>query len=298
MTLPQYEIFALRYGTMAKRSRRENFITQDPHDEPMPMDYFVWVVRNAERTILVDTGFSARQAKERGRTLLRCPIESLSLLGIAPGDIQDVVLTHLHYDHAGNIDLLPNARFHVQDGEVDYACGRHMCHGLFRHAYDVEDVVSLVRRLYANRVVFHDGREELAPGIELIKIGGHTKGLQSCVCIRHAAGWCWPPMRAITTTIWKSLRLSRLCFILVRCWRVTTPCVRPLRRPSTSFRVTIRRCVSAILSMAIRLTISWPCICLPRLNRLNVSGSLVGVTVQEVGKPCKRPLNGLQLRCF
>jgi hypothetical protein len=56
--------------------------------------------------------------------------------------------------------------------------------------------------------------------------------------------------------------------------------------------------VSAILSMAIRLTISWPCICLPRLNRLNVSGSLVGVTIQEVGKPCKRPLNGLQLRCF
>ena len=116
MTLPQYEIFALRYGTMAKRTRRENFITQDPHDEPMPMDYFVWVVRNAERTILVDTGYSARQAKERGRTLLRCPIQSLSLLGIAPEDVQDVVLTHLHYDHAGNIDLLPNARFHVQDG--------------------------------------------------------------------------------------------------------------------------------------------------------------------------------------
>jgi glyoxylase-like metal-dependent hydrolase (beta-lactamase superfamily II) len=188
MTLPQYEIFALRYGTMAKRSRRENFITQDPHDEPMPMDYFVWVVRNAERTILVDTGFSARQAKERGRTLLRCPIESLSLLGIAPEDIQDVVLTHLHYDHAGNIDLLPNARFHVQDGEVDYACGRHMCHGLFRHAYDIEDVVSLIRRLYANRVVFHDGRQELAPGIELIKIGGHTKGLQS-LRVHTARGW-------------------------------------------------------------------------------------------------------------
>jgi glyoxylase-like metal-dependent hydrolase (beta-lactamase superfamily II) len=188
MTLPQYEIFALRYGTMAKRSRRENFITQDPHDEPMPMDYFVWVVRNAERTILVDTGFSARQAKERGRTILRCPIESLSLLGIAPEDIQDVVLTHLHYDHAGNIDLLPNARFHVQDGEVDYACGRHMCHGLFRHAYDIEDVVSLIRRLYANRVVFHDGRQELAPGIELIKIGGHTKGLQS-LRVHTARGW-------------------------------------------------------------------------------------------------------------
>jgi glyoxylase-like metal-dependent hydrolase (beta-lactamase superfamily II) len=42
--------------------------------------------------------------------------------------------------------------------------------------------------LYANRVVFHDGRQELAPGIELIKIGGHTKGLQS-LRVHTARGW-------------------------------------------------------------------------------------------------------------
>lgn len=188
MNLPSYEIYALRYATLPQRTRRENFIVQDPHDEPMPMDYFVWLIRDGQRNILVDTGFNARQAQERGRTLLRCPIVSLGLLGLAPEDIQDVVLTHLHYDHAGNIDLLPNARFHVQDDELDYACGRHMCHGLFRHAYDVEDVVSLVRRVYADRVQFHQGREELAPGIELIKIGGHTKGLQS-LRVHTARGW-------------------------------------------------------------------------------------------------------------
>ena len=188
MELPNYEVFALRYATMDKRTRRDNFITHDPHDEPMPMDYFVWVIRDASRVVLVDTGFNARQAAERGRTLLRCPIGSLALLGITPEQVDDVVLTHLHYDHAGNIDLLPRARFHIQEDEVNYACGRHMCQGLFRHAYDVEDVVDLVRRVYANRVSFYDGAHTLAPGIELVKIGGHTKGLQS-VRVHTARGW-------------------------------------------------------------------------------------------------------------
>jgi len=188
MSLPQYEVFAVRYATMQQRSRRENFISHDPHDENMPMDYFVWVIRNAEHTVLVDTGFNARQAKERGRDLLRCPIGALSNLGIAADQIKDVVLTHLHYDHAGNIDLLPNARFHIQDDEVSYSCGRHMCAGLFRHAYDVEDVVTLIRRVYANRVDFHEGAYTLAPGIEVVKIGGHTKGLQS-LRVNTARGW-------------------------------------------------------------------------------------------------------------
>ena len=188
MKLPKYEIFALRYATMQNRTRRENFISHDPHDDNMPMDYFVWVIRDGERVILVDTGFNARQATERGRNLLRCPITALAILCIDPAQIEDVVLTHLHYDHAGNIDLLPNARFHIQDDEVDYACGRHMCAGLFRHAYDVEDVVTLIRRVYANRVSFHDGAYTLAPGIEVVKIGGHTKGLQS-LRVHTARGW-------------------------------------------------------------------------------------------------------------
>lgn len=188
MTLPDYEVFALRYATMQVRPRGENFIVHDPHDENMPMDYFVWVIRNAERVILVDTGFNDRQATERGRTMLRCPIKSLSLLGIAPEQIDEVIITHMHYDHAGNIDMIPRAQFHIQDAEVDYACGRHMCHGLFRHAYDVENVVELIRRVYADRVSFHDGEHTLAPGIELVKIGGHTKGLQS-IRVHTARGW-------------------------------------------------------------------------------------------------------------
>ena len=185
---PNYEIYALRYATSPNRRRSENFIVKDPHDEIMPMDYFVWLIRDGDRAWLVDTGFNEAGAKARRRQFLRCPIESLQLLGIEPANVSDVILTHLHYDHAGNIDKLPNATFHVQETEMHYATGRHMCHGVLRHAYEVEDVVDLVRRVYADRVRFHHGRSTLAPGLELVMIGGHTQGLQS-VRVHTARGW-------------------------------------------------------------------------------------------------------------
>lgn len=173
-----YEIYAVRYAHMPRR-RRDNFLGGDPHDAPMPMDFFVWLLRSPTRCILVDTGFNARTARARQRELLRCPIEALAALGVQPGDVSDVILTHLHYDHAGNLDKLPNARFHIQDAEMDYATGRCMCHEVMRHAYSVDDVVELVRKVYADRVVFHDGDSQMAPGVRLLRIGGHTKGLQS-----------------------------------------------------------------------------------------------------------------------
>src|SRR5690606_1651562 len=121
MTLPRYEIYALRYATVARR-RAENFITPpDPHDGPMPMDYYVWVIRRDARVYLVDTGFNEAAARARGRRFLRCPIEALRQLGIAPDAVRDVIVTHLHYDHAGNIRLLPRARLHLQESELHYA---------------------------------------------------------------------------------------------------------------------------------------------------------------------------------
>ena len=53
-----YDVFALRFGERPERKRHENFLeTVDAHDAPMPIDYFLWVIRNANRTVVVDTGF-------------------------------------------------------------------------------------------------------------------------------------------------------------------------------------------------------------------------------------------------
>jgi glyoxylase-like metal-dependent hydrolase (beta-lactamase superfamily II) len=187
MTSDTYEIYAIKYAQLARKSSG-NFIGGDDHDVDMPLFYYVWVIRNAERTIVVDTGFNATVAAKRGRTITKPVAEGLKALGIAPEQVKNVVITHLHYDHVGNHALFPNADYHLQDKEMDFATGRCMCHGIMNHGYEVDDVTEMVRRVYENRVRFIDGSREIAPGIELHHVGGHTKGLQS-VRVKTNRGW-------------------------------------------------------------------------------------------------------------
>lgn len=175
--LPEYEVFALRYATREGR-RGEHFIGGDPHDADMPMDYYTWVVRSPERVLVIDTGFTERIARQRRRQFLRCPIDSLSLLGIDATLVTDVVITHLHYDHVGNFHRFPTARFHVQEQEMAFATGRYMQYPFFSHGYEVDEVIGMIRLLYAGRVQLHTGPYEIAPGLVLHPAPGHTAGLQ------------------------------------------------------------------------------------------------------------------------
>jgi glyoxylase-like metal-dependent hydrolase (beta-lactamase superfamily II) len=175
---PLYEVYAIKYAHHMRRAS-ENFLGGDAHDGPMPLDYFVWLIRGDGHEIVVDTGFSKAMALKRGREHLRCPTEGLRMLGVDAAQVKDVIITHLHYDHAGNFDLFPAATLHLQDLEMNYATGRYMCHDCFRGAFEVEDVVGMVRRVYSGRVRFHSGDAEIFPGISLHLIGGHTMGLQA-----------------------------------------------------------------------------------------------------------------------
>jgi glyoxylase-like metal-dependent hydrolase (beta-lactamase superfamily II) len=172
-------IYAIRYGHLERRSDL-NFLGGDDHaPRSMPLDYFIWVIRSATRTIVVDTGFDAEAAASRGRTLLRPVAAGLAAIGVDPGEVQDVVITHMHYDHAGNVPLFPKARFHVQDAELAYCTGRAMGHGHLAMPFDARNVVAMVQRIFAGRVVFHAGDEELFPGVFLHHLPGHTPGLQA-----------------------------------------------------------------------------------------------------------------------
>ena len=185
-----YEIYAIKYAHNERRAS-ENFIggvAGDEHDGPMPLDYFVWLLRGGGREVVVDTGFSAAMAAKRQREHIRCPSEGLKLLGVNAQSVKDVVVTHLHYDHIGNFELFPSATFHLQDREMRYATGRHMGQPVFRGAYEVEDVVGMVRSVYAGRVTFHDGDAQIAPGVSVHHIGGHTMGMQA-VRVMTARGW-------------------------------------------------------------------------------------------------------------
>jgi glyoxylase-like metal-dependent hydrolase (beta-lactamase superfamily II) len=175
--MTQYRIYAVRYANLVRTSKH-NFIGGDEHDQPMPLDYFVWAIVAENRTIIVDTGFGTAAATARGRRLTRTVAEGLAQIGIDTDTVSDVVITHMHYDHAGNIPLFPRAQFHVQDKEMAYCTGRCMTHPHLAAPFDAGDVVQVVERVFDGRVSFHDGDAELAPGITLHHVGGHTQGLQ------------------------------------------------------------------------------------------------------------------------
>jgi glyoxylase-like metal-dependent hydrolase (beta-lactamase superfamily II) len=187
MQLPDYEVFAIRYARRDAR-RPEHFVGGDPHDAPMPMDYFVWLIRGGGRTFVVDTGFAAETAARRKRELLRAPRAGLAALGVRAEEVRDVIITHMHYDHAGTLADFPGAAFHIQDDEMGFVAGRPMRHAPFARSVEVEDVVGMVRLLFEGRVAFHNGTAELAPGVSLHHIGGHTPGMQS-VRVHTKRGW-------------------------------------------------------------------------------------------------------------
>lgn len=180
---PVTRIDAIRYARH-DRPAQDNFAHPvDDHDLPMPLDYFVWAVHlEGLPPLIVDTGFGEAAAVARGRTITRPLADGLRDAGIDPLLVEDVVLTHLHYDHAGSLSTFPNARFHVQDAELAFATGRQVCDRAVRSPFDAEPVAQLVRKLYADHVVFHDGDEELVPGVWLRLASGHTAGLQMVAC--------------------------------------------------------------------------------------------------------------------
>lgn len=185
--MANYEILAVKYAEMDGRIRADNLIMADDHAAPMPIDYYVWVVRDGSRTIVVDTGFDQTEAERRGRRVMRHPAEALRLLGIDAASVSDVIVTHLHYDHAGTLDSFSEARFHLQAAEMAFATGPCMCHAHMRLAFTADHVCQMVKNVYSGRVEFYDGDGEVAPGITVHKIGGHSRGLQ-CVRVQTSKG--------------------------------------------------------------------------------------------------------------
>lgn len=182
-----WEIYALKYGDRNNRTRADSFIFDDHPASPHGIDYFVWLLRSGDQTVLVDTGYDEAEAKRRNRPIDRDPAEALKALNINAEEINTVVITHLHYDHAGGLDRYPNATFHVQESEMAYATGPCMCHPTLQMPFTVDHVIEMLRHVYSGRVVFHDGDAEIAPGITVHRTGGHSRGLQA-VRVETASG--------------------------------------------------------------------------------------------------------------
>jgi glyoxylase-like metal-dependent hydrolase (beta-lactamase superfamily II) len=186
--MSDWEVYAIKYADRNTRTRADSFIFDDNHDAPHAMDYFMWLLRRGPDVILVDTGYDADEAAARDRPIRLDPVAALAPFGVGPADISDIIVTHLHYDHAGGLHLFPNARLHLQAAEMAYATGPCMCHDTLRMPFTAGHVCEAIKRLYSGKVTFHDGAAQVADGVTVHCIGGHSRGLQ-CVRVRTQAGW-------------------------------------------------------------------------------------------------------------
>ena len=183
-----FELFAVRYAHSGPRTQAENALGGDPHETHSSMDFYFWVAKRSDRVFLIDTGSNEATAKRRGDRYDRASVDAVQLLGLDAAKIDDVILTHLHYDHVGLADRYSRARFHLQASEMAFATGRCMCASLMSGAYDVRDVTHLIRCVYANRVTFHDQTVEITDGLSVHRVGGHTGGIQ-VVRVWTERGW-------------------------------------------------------------------------------------------------------------
>jgi N-acyl homoserine lactone hydrolase len=160
--------------------------------EPVTIPRVMWVIRGAT-TVVVDTSVptGGRASEFIGEVLERRPEQepanALHLAGVDPKDVETVVLTHLHWDHAGNCDLFPDARILVQESELRYAIapGR-----FFRKAFlSPQSGWGIPPYLLPNLQTVR-GPQELAPGLRLVPAPGHTPGSQALVVDTEHGSFC------------------------------------------------------------------------------------------------------------
>jgi glyoxylase-like metal-dependent hydrolase (beta-lactamase superfamily II) len=152
---------------------------------PLQMDYFVWTVQSPEHTIVVDTGFDPVVGERRRRTCLTAPASLLAAVGVDPAAVETVVLTHLHYDHIGNLAAFPRASFVVHRRELEFWSSRRAKHPEFAALIEPQELSEIDAAADAGRILRIDRDTELAPGVLALWTGGHSPG-QLIVVVRSA----------------------------------------------------------------------------------------------------------------
>jgi glyoxylase-like metal-dependent hydrolase (beta-lactamase superfamily II) len=185
----RYEVAAVRYGSLRAR-KSEFFHRWESYGEPdveVEMAYYFWVLRGGRETILVDTGFDPSVGARRGRTCLCTPLEALERLGVDTAAVSTIVVTHLHYDHIGNLAAFPAAQLVVPGKELEFWTGPKAGRYQFASHVEPNEVAWLDEARRSGRVRLVDGTEQIVDGITAIVAGGHSPGQQVTV-VSGAAG--------------------------------------------------------------------------------------------------------------
>jgi len=175
-------LYALTFGKKPVAPINHFYMRPDAPKDMFTQFYFWCILDDENGPILVDQGCTNSCLEEMGIPvkLKDHPVELLSRIGVAPGDVRHVILTHVHWDHYAGDAFYPNATYYVHRKEVEYVIGPLMRFRTYSQHYNFKAVEKLLQLHFDNRVKQLEGeRESVLEGVEALCTGGHTPGLVS-----------------------------------------------------------------------------------------------------------------------
>jgi glyoxylase-like metal-dependent hydrolase (beta-lactamase superfamily II) len=180
---PVYEVFAIRYASIPGFPVNALIAGADPQRK-LSIAMTIWLIRGNGHNILVDSGFYHPQffTQFKVESFIK-PSEAVGQPGIMPAgqpaltaeDITDVVITHMHWDHADGMDLFPKARIWLQKDEYTYYTGEAWQSRRTHGGIDPDDVLAIVKLNLGGRVALVNGdAQQIFPGITCYTGGKHT----------------------------------------------------------------------------------------------------------------------------
>src|SRR6266480_7573189 len=141
-----YEVYAFSYG-IYPNFPVSGLVAGPDKDRKIDLQMMIWLVKGpGKRNILVDTGcYHENVVKGKGITNLIKASEAIAKLGLSAADITDVIITHMHWDHAHGMDLFPNAKIWIQKDEYVYYTGAAWQAGGKAGGIEPGDVLTLVK---------------------------------------------------------------------------------------------------------------------------------------------------------
>jgi glyoxylase-like metal-dependent hydrolase (beta-lactamase superfamily II) len=170
---PTYDVYAVRYASIPFRV--SGLIAGADTSRRMDIAMMVWLLKGpGNRNVVVDAGFHRPELIERWQPKgYMTPAAAVARAGVKPEDVTDVIISHVHWDHLGGVDLFPNARIWIQREEYSHHLDNS---GTVRNrAIDAPDAKILAGLAVQGRVMLVDGdAKEIIPGITVYTGGKHT----------------------------------------------------------------------------------------------------------------------------
>jgi len=186
----KYKIIPFVVGTCDSPEARLVYLGEP--EKTLSTIFSFFLLKGENRNILVDVGFTDKFGKKFSDGIKQekdqNPILQLKSVGVNPEDIDDIVITHVHFDHFSDIvNEYKNARIHIQKKEYEFTLNSP--HPWFQEMIDI-NLLEEIAKEDESRLNLIDGECELLPGIRTIMTPGHTSGHQSVLVETDSGVFC------------------------------------------------------------------------------------------------------------